>query len=154
MQLTNLYKQGRQNTHKAFVDGYVKALHDTIECLGQESPLEAQTRLDRLHTYLVRRLEALQSDAQEHDEGTESKAMPTASPGARIRRSHNERRAESHRTATSAQDAKTKAPGSRHEHGRRSGESDVHTPVPAPATPTADRPRKRRRPVWSMHDRA
>jgi len=161
LQLTNLYKQGRQNTHKAFVDGYIKALYDTIECLAQESPLEAQTRLDRLRSYLLRRLETLQSDAQEHEEANDGKLAHTASPSARTRRPHNERRTEGHRSPTSAQDTKPKTPNARHEHGRRtpyadasrSGDSDSPTAAAPPATSAADRPRKRRRPVLSMHAR-
>ncbi|WFD19826.1 phosphatidate phosphatase [Malassezia caprae] len=161
LQLTNLYKQGRQNTHKAFVDGYTKALCDTIECLAQESPLEAQTRLDRLRSYLLRRLETLQSDAQEHEEASESKSAHAASPCARPRRPLNERRTEGHRSPPGTQEVKPKTPHARHEHSRRtaytdappSEESEDFTTAVAPATPAADRPRKRRRPVSSMHTR-
>ncbi|WFD27670.1 hypothetical protein MNAN1_002671 [Malassezia nana] len=159
LQLTNLYKQGRQNTHKAFAEGYARALYDTIECLNgpaQESPLEAQAQLDRLRNYLLRRLETLQSDAQEHEEGVEGRTQST-SPSARLRRPYGERRPESHR-ATS-HDAKPKAPSARHEHGRRApladaehmeeSESETTAPVAAPAAP----PRKRRRPIWGAHSR-
>lgn len=161
LQLTNLYKQGRQNTHKAFVDGYTKALYDTIEFLAQDSQLEAQTRLDRLRSYLLRRMEALQSDAQEHEEASEGKPAQSVSPSARMRRPHGERRAEGHRTPSSAPDTKPKTLGARHDHGRRTpyaeashpDDNEGHPAAPAQATPAADRPRKRRRPVWSMHTR-
>ena len=75
LQLTNLYKQGLQNTKSAFHDGYAQALRDTVEIIsglstgqGPSAPADAQSRLDSLSAYLKRRLEALHTDAQDTEE--------------------------------------------------------------------------------------
>ena len=63
LQLTNLYKQGRKNSHHAFLDGYTRALRDTLECMRHAALDQTETpqmRLDRLYDYVQRRLETLQ----------------------------------------------------------------------------------------------
>lgn len=78
LQLTNLYKQGRKNTREAFMDGYSRALGDTLECVRQAahgaSVHDAKTRLDGLCDYIQRRLDALQSDVQDQEEAAQAAA--------------------------------------------------------------------------------
>ncbi|WFD30708.1 DNA mismatch repair protein [Malassezia sp. CBS 17886] len=76
LQLTNLYKRGRENAHIAFQTGYAQALRDTLDMLalaGHESEDTPCARVEEVRECLSRRLDALQSEA---DEGCGARSAP------------------------------------------------------------------------------
>jgi len=164
LQLTNLYKQGRKNSHHAFLDGYMRALRDTLECMRHAALDQTETpqmRLDRLYDYVQRRLETLQSDMQDQEDMDARPVQPAAATATR-----------SHRTVERKPDVRVRHAPS-HDPKRSGGASHGHTQrmesvrrsspdssqcVSESETetqePLHDHPRKRRRAIRSRMLRA
>ena len=160
LQLTNLYKQGLQNTKSAFHDGYAQALRDTVEIIsglstgqGPSAPADAQSRLDSLSAYLKRRLEALHTDAQDTEEfEARTPSASQATPrGARQRLAERREHARHSaplpaRAASTAATPITPLRDEKHTNRARDARCDVDSDAELD-TPVArrERPRKRRR---------
>lgn len=126
LQLTNLYKRGRQSAERAYLVGYARALRDILSRIPAPETLRSQddgaAQLRRLREYLARRVEAVRSDTQEHDDLATRVPGAPASTGrpAPVRRRAAERRMDSRASHPKAAPAQPDA-------ARRSDEDMAHS---------------------------
>ncbi|KOS12690.1 hypothetical protein Malapachy_1402 [Malassezia pachydermatis] len=158
--------RGRKNIQGAFLEGYTKAIRDVIDCLPPSAsmvePEQAQVELDRLRDYLVRRLEALQGDAQEQEDTSDARHMSTTETPTTLslhqrragdQRHHSEQNTTNHggaspRTSSPTMERKhMRKPTNRRNNNEPQCASESPAPPPSQTQRGPDRPRKRRRPI-------